>query len=335
LSIGTPSLALGFLLGEPLWLYAGIWILAAGLIPFSIAISVSLIKTAAPLVAWPIRQAALALVITLLLGILLAGAFASLWPVSAITELTALHAAWGLIGWVLILIIGVAYQVVPMLQITRPYPRWLTHGLTWILFLGLLLISVATQVESMASFGLLGTLLLSASSIVFASVTLRLQAGRRRKLPDTTLNFWRFGLASLIFSALVFPVLHWLPGRLDGCRRNQPRHRLPAGFRGFGSRRHAVQNRALSGLVSSQDPDTCQGRQHPEHEADDSGQPGADSFPAASGQPGPAVAYTLTANANQPLRQHRRPPSARRKRHPAMAEPAAGETPVPETWRLS
>jgi hypothetical protein len=46
---------------------------------------------------------------------------------------------------------------------------------------------------------------------VFASVTLRLQAGRRRKVPDITLNFWRFGLASLIVSALVFPVLHWLP----------------------------------------------------------------------------------------------------------------------------
>jgi hypothetical protein len=211
LSIGTPGLALGFLLGEPLWLYAGMWILAAGLIPFSIAISISLIKTAAPLVAWPIRQAALALVITLLLGILLAGAFASLWPVAAIAELTALHAAWGLIGWVLILIIGVAYQVVPMLQITRPYPNWLTRGLTWALFIGLLLYSVAAQIESMASVSLLGTLLLCAGSIVFAGVTLRLQAGRRRKVPDITLNFWRFGMVSLIISALVFPVLRWLP----------------------------------------------------------------------------------------------------------------------------
>jgi hypothetical protein len=211
LSIGTPCLALGFLLGEPLWLYAGMWILAAGLIPFSFAISFSLIKTAAPLVASPIRQAALALVITLLLGILLAGAFSSLWPVSAIAELTALHAAWGLIGWVLILIIGVSYQVVPMLQITQPYPRWLTRGLTWILFLGLLLISVAAQIESMASVGLLGTLLLCVGSIVFAGVTLRLQAGRRRKVPDITLNFWRFGMASLIVSGLIFPVLHWLP----------------------------------------------------------------------------------------------------------------------------
>ncbi len=211
LIVGTPSLALGFLLAEPLWLYAGMWILAGGLIPFSIAISISLVKTAAPLVAWPVRLAALALIITLLLGILLAGAFASLWQISAITELTSLHATWGLIGWVLILIIGIAYQVVPMLQITRPYPLWLTRGLTWVLFIGLLLYSVAAQIESMASIGLLGTLLLCTGSLVFAGVTLRLQAGRRRKVPDVTLNFWRFGLACLIFSALVYPVLHWLP----------------------------------------------------------------------------------------------------------------------------
>lgn len=211
LSTGTPCLALGFLLGEPLWLYAGMLILGIGFIPFSVAIVVSLIKTLAQPVAWPIRQALLALLITLALGIALAGGFIGLWPITAIAELTTLHATWGLLGWVLILIIGVSFQVVPMLQITQPYPRWLTRGLTWILFLGLLLISVATQIESVASFGLLGTLLLCAGSIVFASVTLRLQAGRRRKVLDITLNFWRFGLASLIVSALVFPVLHWLP----------------------------------------------------------------------------------------------------------------------------
>jgi hypothetical protein len=151
LSTGTPCLALGFLLGEPLWLYAGMLILGIGIIPFSVAIVVSLIKTLAPHVAWPIRQALLALLITLALGIALAGGFIGLWPITAIAELTALHAAWGLLGWVLILIIGVSFQVVPMLQITQPYPRWLTRGLTWVLFLGLLLISVATQIESMST----------------------------------------------------------------------------------------------------------------------------------------------------------------------------------------
>jgi len=38
----------------------------------------------------------------------------------AAAELTPLHAAWVLIGWVLVLIVGVAHQVVPMLQISQP-----------------------------------------------------------------------------------------------------------------------------------------------------------------------------------------------------------------------
>ena len=215
LSLGTPCLALGFLLGEPLWLYAGVLLLGSGFVPFSIAIVVSLIKTLAPHVAWPIRQAVLALLITLALGIALAGAFSGLWPITAIAELTALHAAWGLAGWVLILIIGIAYQVVPMLQITPLYPVWVTRWLTGLMLLGLLLYSNLAWAEAKPNGSLLGALLLCAGSIVFAIVTLRLQSRRRRKLADITLDFWRLGMRCLILAALLFPLrlpsLSWLP----------------------------------------------------------------------------------------------------------------------------
>lgn len=211
LSVGAPCLALGFLLGEPLWLYAGMLLLGSGFLPFSVAIVVSLIKTLAPHVAWPIRQAVLALLITLALGIALAGAFIGLWPLAAIAELTALHAAWGLIGWILILVIGVAYQVVPMLQITPLYSAWVTRWLTWLMLLGLLLFSGLAQVDAMPNGSLLGELLLCAGSIVFAVVTLQLQFRRRRKLADITLDFWRLGMGCLIFAALLFPFLRWLP----------------------------------------------------------------------------------------------------------------------------
>jgi hypothetical protein len=211
LTAGTPSLALGFLLGEPLWLYAGMLLLGSGFVPFSVAIVVSLIKTLAPHVAWPIRQAILALLITLGLGIALAGGFIGLWPITAIAELTALHAAWGLIGWILILVIGVAYQVVPMLQITPLYPAWVTRWLSWLILLGLLLFSSLAQVDAMPNGSLLGALLLCAGSIAFAVATLHLQFRRRRKLADITLDFWRLGMGCLILAALLFPFLRWLP----------------------------------------------------------------------------------------------------------------------------
>lgn len=80
LSCSTPSVALGFLLGEPLWLYAGMLILVAGLAPFIIAIAFSLVRTPAAQVVWPIRQATLSLLVTLALGIALGGGLAGLWP---------------------------------------------------------------------------------------------------------------------------------------------------------------------------------------------------------------------------------------------------------------
>lgn len=210
MSSGAPSLALGFLLGEPLWLYAGMLFLATGLAPIIVAIAVSLIRTTAPHIAWPIRQACFSLLLTVALGIALVGGLADLWPLSMFAELTALHASWGLVGWVLILVVGVAYQVVPMLQITPPYPVRLSRWLTWIMLAGLLLLSGASLVESHAV-SQLGVLLLVTASIGFALATLRIQSRRRRKLPDVTLDFWRLGMASLILAAVQFPLLSWLP----------------------------------------------------------------------------------------------------------------------------
>jgi len=43
------------------------------------------------------------------------------------------------------------------------------------------------------------------SAVAFALATLKLQAQRRRKLPDVTLDFWRLGMASLIGVALLVP----------------------------------------------------------------------------------------------------------------------------------
>lgn len=211
LSVGTPSLALGFLLSEPLWLYSGMLILAAGLLPVIVAVAFSLVRTAAPQVAWPIRQAVLALVITLMLGITLAGGLYGLWSLPAASDLTPLHIAWGLIGWVLILIVGVAYQVVPMLQITPPYPARLSRWLTWIMLAGLLLFSSLPQPGWGAAASRLGELTLCAASIGFAVATLRIQSQRRRKVPDVTLDFWRLGMASLILSALLCLLLSRLP----------------------------------------------------------------------------------------------------------------------------
>jgi hypothetical protein len=69
-----------------------------------------------------------ALLVTVSLGLLLAGSLSWGWhfPVVALTDL---HAVWGLAGWTaLLLVAGVAYQVVPMFQMTPPYPSLARRG---------------------------------------------------------------------------------------------------------------------------------------------------------------------------------------------------------------
>ena len=68
------------------------------------------------------RLAALMLAATVLLGLILLSNHAFGWWLQARETLADLHLTWGLLGWVGILIVGVAYQVVPMFQLTPAYP---------------------------------------------------------------------------------------------------------------------------------------------------------------------------------------------------------------------
>ncbi len=211
LACGAPCLGVGFLLSLATWLYAGMLILAVGLLPLLIAIAISLARSAAPLVAWPIRQAVLALAITLTLGIAHAGGLYGLWPQPEDIDLTPLHVAWGLLGWVLALVVGVAYQVVPMLQITPSYPGWLSRWLNGFMLAGLLLFSWPAQTAWGAAMNLLGEQMLAVAALAFALATLRIQAQRRRKVADITLDFWRLGMASLIIAAPLYLLRPALP----------------------------------------------------------------------------------------------------------------------------
>jgi hypothetical protein len=105
----------------------------------------------------------------------------------------AAHVSFGLLGWVLLLVIGVAYQVVPMFQLTPPYPPRLEP------LAGRRAVRAAAAPRRRAAVfakaarvvdaGLAGGILL------FAVATLRLQARRRRKLPTspsiTGASAWR------------------------------------------------------------------------------------------------------------------------------------------------
>ena len=209
LALGTASLMTGFLTAEAAAFVSGIVLLGSGFAVFLAAAVISLARAAGSVTVWGVRLAALCLGFTLLLGLMLALMRIGAWSLPA-GSLLAAHVAFGLLGWVLLLVIGVAFQVVPMFQITPPYPPRLSRWLPPALF-GLLLLRAAAAWYPPAVVQLVDAGL-AAGMLLFAVVTLRLQSRRRRKLPDVTLAFWRLGMASLIASAAVWLAAQLWPG---------------------------------------------------------------------------------------------------------------------------
>ena len=135
LSVGTISLTAAWLLPQPvLFTVAGI-LLGLAITIFIVVLLYSLRKARSGYATvMATRTALIALAITMTLGVYLVMGYSG----SALTRLpgmTNLHMTWGLVGWVSMLLMGVAYQVVPMFQITPEYPKAMTRWLSIIMFI--------------------------------------------------------------------------------------------------------------------------------------------------------------------------------------------------------
>lgn len=153
------------------------------------------------------RLAVAALAVAVILGMLL-GAQRG-WGLNILgRRFTDLHVAWGLLGWAGLLVVGVAYQVIPMFQMTPEFPRRLTRWLAPALFAALAVWSLSvffTLRLTLPPFipPLLATLPVLGYTL-FAVVILRLQQRRRRRLPDVTVLFWRIASLSIVTAAALW-----------------------------------------------------------------------------------------------------------------------------------
>ena len=213
LLLGTAVLMAGFLTAEPAAYGIGAVLLGAGFAVFLAATAISLARAVAGVTVNGIRFAVIGLALTILLGLALALLRAGWWAPPAVESAIAAHVSFGLIGWVLLLVIGVAYQVVPMFQLTPPYPPRLSRWLAGALFALLLLHSIEPLLPHVTA--RLVDAALAAGILLFAVATLRLQSRRRRKLPDVTLDYWRLGMASLIACVAVWIVAQVRPAWAD------------------------------------------------------------------------------------------------------------------------
>ncbi len=213
LAVAALLLVLAFALDRPVLFQVAGPLFAAFLGGFLTVVAVALLRTQAQGKSLhTLRLAIFGLLVTLTLGSILAIALGwqTGWPLLIAANV---HAAWGLGGWALLLLIGVSYLAVPMFQLTPPYPGWLARWLP----LGLLLLLCLWSLQLVARDGVaqswqsgvaLAGLLLAA---LYALATLWLQARRRRRLVDVTFLFWRGAMLSLLALAVSWVVLEMLP----------------------------------------------------------------------------------------------------------------------------
>lgn len=204
---GTLALAAGFLHSEA-WLFsAALALLVPALLWLGAAVAVALRQPHAP-GARPmtdtLKPAVAALLVTVALGTLLAAPFA--WPgMPALIPLmlaTDLHAMWGVLGWGSLLLAGVAFQVVPMFQVTALYPQQVSR------FLRIAVIALLVAVSLTAPMGRAGMPLglLLATYGLFAGTTLWLLARRKRPEPDAMTLFWRLAMLCLAACPLLWAI---------------------------------------------------------------------------------------------------------------------------------
>jgi len=207
LVIGTLALAASFFVPATALRYSALGALGVGLAVLVVAAGASLVRAQSNPSVTAMRLALAGLAVTVSLGLLIGSNQARAFLGLTLT-VTDTHIVWGLVGWVALLVIGVAYQVVPMFQLTRAYPPWMRRWLVPTTFVALLLWTAASAAISAIPVWLAHTAaaVMAAALATFAIVTLWLQTTRKRRLPDATVRFWLLSMVSLLGSVTLWAV---------------------------------------------------------------------------------------------------------------------------------
>jgi len=180
---------------------AGLFFLAPGLLVFLLLTSLSFFKSKSEFAsATGMRLAVNSFWIAFLLGLLLA--IGTAWDSMPLLRwLTNIHVMWALLGWITIMIVAIAYQVIPMFQVTSEYPDRFKKYFSILLFVCILILSIQDYLGYEHQ---LTSVVVSIALIFFSFISLKLISKRKKRLVDAGTYFWVTGLCSLIISVFVF-----------------------------------------------------------------------------------------------------------------------------------
>jgi hypothetical protein len=210
LGLGALGIGLGFL-----WPSAGLLIAggAAVTIGLGIFLGGAFLALASPDHAgpglWAVRLATIALAITAALGLLLAMAHNQWISLPNHLYWVNTHAAWGVGGWIGLLLAGIGMEIIPMFYVAPAFPRLARYLLPATIFLVLAMTIIVGIASDRPSIGaLLGALF--GVHALYNLIALFIEQRRRRRSRDANLWLWQVSHAGLLTAAGA-----WLGGLPD------------------------------------------------------------------------------------------------------------------------
>lgn len=204
LFLGCAILATAWLMSIPVLFIASMMLLGTSFTLFIVVTTILLHRSKSTHVTRIMMISALmALFVTVCIGLYLTLGHAGLIPLAR--YMTDLHLSFGLFGWIPLLIIAIAYHVIPMFQITDEYPALHQRYMGWCILLALSTLTLSF-VFSMEMLKQLSFILLASCLLIFSLTTLWVLYKRRRQLPDLTLNFWRLAMICLVLAVSIWTI---------------------------------------------------------------------------------------------------------------------------------
>lgn len=195
LSLGTLSLAAAFITSLPSMFTLAAILLGLSLLYFGSIIIGLLFSSISHDTLKGMKMAVISLAITAILGMVMASEYAYENFSVYHTHLRHLHFSFGLIGWMAMLIIHVAFQVIEMFYVTATYSIWCKHNVSRVLLGALFLKTILLAGDlpySQIADGIIGAILLG-----FIVTTLKRLHERKRRISDVSIWFWNLGLGLL------------------------------------------------------------------------------------------------------------------------------------------
>ena len=198
---GSITLLFGLYLNSELaYLVAGI-LLSIGIIPttFMMLSRLIMLKSHSPS-SRGMGFAIYGLIFTISLGLVML-AIRSGWSADYYGGVKSAHIAFGLIGWIALLIISVSFQVIEMFYVTDKFPQKIADY-TPLSIAGIATLLFIIAVNSNIPIAILNILLYIITAI-YAIYAISRVVGRKRAVSDATIRFWLIGLISLLLFSIV------------------------------------------------------------------------------------------------------------------------------------